>query len=139
MVPQTQQTIALTHSELSPAATLSPAQQRWLGQVCPTGWPLSVHRRSVALVSSRLSKRLDLETAWLDRLRQQLASLQSQSESVQVLLGEQAAGAELVEAGCRLYGIPIVRLQPDPSAPADSDTTPLVDRALFAQIGRAHV
>ena len=132
MVPQTQQTIALTHSELSPAATLSPAQQRWLGQVCPTSWPLSVHRRSVALVSSRLSKRLDLETAWLDRLRQQLASLQSQSESVQVLVGEQAAGAELVEAGCRLYGIPIVRLQPDPSAPADSDTTPLVDRALFA-------
>ena len=51
----------------------------WASSACQPAGPSGAGWRRVAVVSSRLSKRLDQETRWLSRLPSTLASLPTDS------------------------------------------------------------
>lgn len=86
--------------------------------------------RRVAIVSSRLRKRLDEETQWVARLRHLLAELPP--ESTQVLIHQQGAGADLVVAGCRLFGLDTLILHRERRSGLRRLDLPAADEAVFA-------
>jgi len=110
------QFVALMQQSLVPAGTAG----------CVTSPAL----RRVAIVSSRLRRRLDEETLWIARLRHQLAELPR--DGTQVLIHREAAGAELVVAGCRLFGLNSLILHREQRSRVRRLELPAADESVFA-------
>lgn len=94
------------------------------------GRSVSRSRRRAAIVSSRLSRRLDKEAHWIALLRHQLAELPA--DGTQILIHQQSAGAELVVAGCRLLGLDTLILHREQSSRVRRPGLATADECVFA-------
>lgn len=109
----------------------------WASSACQPAGPSGAGWRRVAVVSSRLSKRLDQETRWLSRLRSTLAALPT--DSTQVLICERTAGADVLTAGCDLFGLSRLTLQLGRKPGQRAAGLPPADLALFAMADEIRV
>ena len=134
MVPQVSPAFELKSADTAHTVSALP---RWMGPADFSDPLCLAGRRRVAIVSSRLSRRLDQETQWLSRLRSTLAALPL--DSTQVLICEQAAGADMLTAGCDLFGLARLTLRIDRKPGQRETGLPQADLALFAMADEIRV